>query len=175
MDQHVHDYVPCRVCGWQNTMEVLDLGMQPLANDFRPTVEDSHQCERHPLRLMRCRKCNHAQLSTMVDRKPLFTNYTYRSATSRTLDDYFTWLAEKVDEETGTVGTSGPKKVLELALKSSTSFKQTRFFTKKLPCTGVTKRLVDDEVGRLQYLLEPQNPRRLPPCGRLLQKSSASL
>ena len=119
-EQHVHDYVPCRVCGSHNMMEVLDLGMQPLANDFRPTVEDSHQCERHPLRLMRCRKCNHAQLSTMVDRKPLFTNYTYRSATSRTLDDYFTWLADKVEEETGTAGTSGPKKVLELACNDGT-------------------------------------------------------
>jgi len=119
-EQHVHDYVPCRVCGSHNMMEVLNLGMQPLANDFRPTIEDSHQCERQPLRLMRCRKCNHAQLSTMVDRAPLFTNYTYRSATSRTLDEYFVWLAEKVDRETGEVDHGGPKKVLELACNDGT-------------------------------------------------------
>lgn len=121
-EQHVHDYVPCRVCGSHDMMEVLDLGEQPLANDFRPTKHESHRCERHPLRLMRCRKCNHAQLSTMVDRDHLFSNYSYRSATSRTLDDYFHWLAGKVDEETQDVSPSGGNKrrVLELACNDGT-------------------------------------------------------
>lgn len=115
-EQHVHDYVPCRVCDSNDMMEVLNLGEQPLANDFRPTKDESTTCERYPLRLMRCRKCNHAQLSTMIDRDLLFRNYSYRSGTSRTLDEYFQWFAGKVDGECpGDTNGGEKKRVLELA------------------------------------------------------------
>jgi nucleoside-diphosphate-sugar epimerase/SAM-dependent methyltransferase len=119
-EQHVHDYVPCRVCDSQDLMEVLDLGEQPLANDFRRTTRESLQCERHPLRLMRCRGCNHAQLSGMVDRSLLFRNYSYRSGTSRTLDEYFRWLADKVDAECGIAKGGERRRVLELACNDGT-------------------------------------------------------
>jgi nucleoside-diphosphate-sugar epimerase/2-polyprenyl-3-methyl-5-hydroxy-6-metoxy-1,4-benzoquinol methylase len=114
-EQQVTDYIPCRVCDSENMMEVLDLDKQPLANDFRREKHESLQCERHALRLMRCRECNHAQLSKVVDRSRLFTNYSYRSATSRTLDQYFHWIAEKVDRECQKNDDGRKRRVLELA------------------------------------------------------------
>ena len=126
---HANDAVPCRVCGSHDMMTVLDLGMQPLANDFRPTTEDSLRCERYPLKLMRCRRCNHAQLSVMVDRKPLFTNYSYRSGTSSTLNKYFEWLAKRVTKEvvgSETVLPKRSKSVLELACNDGTQLNHFR-------------------------------------------------
>jgi nucleoside-diphosphate-sugar epimerase len=89
----------CAVCGSTDTQTVLDLHKQPLANDFRRTADDAMTCEAHPLRLVRCRKCHHVQLADVYDRSKLFTKYAYRSGTSRTLSDYFGWLARKVTTE----------------------------------------------------------------------------
>lgn len=91
--------IPCVVCGSKDLMTVLDLKTQPLANDFRKTPADAEQCERYPLKLMRCRKCQHSQLSYVVDRGHLFSKYLYRSGTSSTLANYFVWLANKIDNE----------------------------------------------------------------------------
>ena len=38
-------------------------------------------------------------LSTMVDRKALFSDYLYQSGTSLTLLEYFEWLASKIIDE----------------------------------------------------------------------------
>ena len=99
----------CVVCGSSTLHTVLDLHKQPLANDFR-TV-NSTACERFPLRLVRCPKCHHTQLSYIVDRKYLFSHYLYQSGTSQSLKTYFAWLAAKIiDESEQTNGT-----VLEIA------------------------------------------------------------
>lgn len=94
----------CAVCGSTDLMTVLDLHEQPLANDFRTSAEAALDCPRYPLRLARCRHCHHTQLSHVVDRKTLFDSYLYASGTSRTLANYFEWLADKVSEETRTRG-----------------------------------------------------------------------
>jgi nucleoside-diphosphate-sugar epimerase len=99
---HDHSQGPrCRVCGSIDLHEVLDLGEQPLANDFQRTAEEAVKCSRYPLRLDRCRKCHHAQLSVSVDRKRLVSNFSYHhSGTSQALDSLdFRWLAERVDKD----------------------------------------------------------------------------
>lgn len=99
----------CRVCGldW-GLVEVLDLGYQPLANNFvsAPCAQNEY-----PLCLMRCRACNHTQLSYTVRPEVMFRNYQYNSGTSWTLRDYFRQLAEECTEDC--CGKAG--KVLELA------------------------------------------------------------
>jgi nucleoside-diphosphate-sugar epimerase len=89
----------CVVCRSRIMHTVLDLHSQPLANDFR--TANSTTCERFPLRLVRCPKCYHTQLSHIVDRKYLFSHYLYQSGTSQSLKTYFAWLAEKVIDESG--------------------------------------------------------------------------
>ena len=93
------DSVPCPVCGGTHLQVALDLGQQPLANDFRTKAEDAAAAPRYPLKLMRCKSCNHMYLSASVDRKALFEDYLYQSGTSRTLQEYFGWLADKIIAE----------------------------------------------------------------------------
>jgi nucleoside-diphosphate-sugar epimerase/2-polyprenyl-3-methyl-5-hydroxy-6-metoxy-1,4-benzoquinol methylase len=103
--------IPCVVCGSRVMHTVLDLHSQPLANDFRTRVEESKKCKRFPLRLVRCPICHHTQLSTVVDRKYLFSHYLYQSGTSQTSRKYFEWLAEKVVGENPKINGT----VLEIA------------------------------------------------------------
>lgn len=50
---------------------------------------------RFPLKLVRCRVCNHYHLSQVASRSELFEHYLYRSGTSSTLKAHFDWLAGK--------------------------------------------------------------------------------
>lgn len=93
-----NESIPCVVCGGHDLMTILDLGAQPLANDFQ---SQPGRGSRFPLKLMRCRQCHHAQLSHLIDRKILFSNYSYQSGTSKTLETYFEFIASKVSNETG--------------------------------------------------------------------------
>ncbi|CAF3224030.1 unnamed protein product [Rotaria socialis] len=90
---------PCVVCGSHQMHLVLDLHKQPLANDFREQADQAMKCKQFPLRLVRCLKCHHTQLSYIVDRAYLFSHYLYQSGTSKSMKDYFEWLAEKVIKE----------------------------------------------------------------------------
>lgn len=98
----------CRVCKSKNTYAVLDMGFQPLANNYVNTPQ--HQDE-YPLCLLRCKDCNHTQLNFTVKPEVMFRNYQYNSGTSRTLREYFARLVQKISTDMGKdVGV-----VLELA------------------------------------------------------------
>jgi hypothetical protein len=114
------DSVPCVVCGSHEMHMVLDLHKQPLANDFRKQPDKAMKCKRFPLRLVRCPKCRHTQLSYIVDRAYLFSHYLYQSGTSKSIEAYFKWLAHKViDESRKTNGT-----VLEIASNDGSQLTQ---------------------------------------------------
>ena len=108
----VPNTIPCPVCSSNNQQRVLDLGNQPFANDFRAGKSESVNLTRFPLKLVRCRSCNHLHLSHIASRKKLFDHYLYHSGTSKTLKDYFKWLADLVIEKSNNE-TAG--KVLEIA------------------------------------------------------------
>jgi len=116
----------CIVCGAEESpsdvMSVLDLGEQPLANDFREDAHDSLSVDRFPLRLVRCRSCNHVQLSHIVERPSLFTKYLYRSGTTSTLKEHFIRLAHRIDQET--IASTGRKTVLEIACNDGSQLNQ---------------------------------------------------
>jgi nucleoside-diphosphate-sugar epimerase/ubiquinone/menaquinone biosynthesis C-methylase UbiE len=119
-----HDSVPCVVCGHKHMVDVLDLHTQPLANDFRSSAEEAAKCERFPLKLVRCPRCFHSQLSYLVDRGYLFSHYLYASGTSASLQVHFSWLAEKIISESahsqaGQVGT-----ILEIASNDGSQLDQ---------------------------------------------------
>ena len=102
---HHGNSMKCPVCGGHENdkhQHVLNLGSQPLANDFRMNREKALSLPRFPLRLVRCTRCHHMHLDTAYDRKILFENYLYASGTSSTLRKYFQWLASKVTNEIAT-------------------------------------------------------------------------
>ena len=81
----------CLICYNTGLESVLDLGSQPLANNF---TKKSAISETYPLHVYRCKHCTHTQLGYFVDRNILFRNYIYESGTSATLRSYFKTFAE---------------------------------------------------------------------------------
>ena len=104
--------IECRVCKSHNVINVLDLGSQPLANNYTDTPCTQ---ETFPLCLVRCRQCNHTQLNYTVSPSKMFSNYQYNSGTSSTLREYFTMLATKCEADIKKKGI-----VLELACNDGT-------------------------------------------------------
>jgi nucleoside-diphosphate-sugar epimerase/2-polyprenyl-3-methyl-5-hydroxy-6-metoxy-1,4-benzoquinol methylase len=87
----VGSWFKCLICRNASMESVLNLGEQPLANNF------THQSEStpvYPLHVYRCKHCTHTQLNYFIDRSVLFRNYIYESGTSATLRNYFKTFAE---------------------------------------------------------------------------------
>jgi len=98
------DFTPllnCVACDNIISEVTLDLGNQPLANDF---LEAYTVFETYPLKLMRCSNCFHSQLSIAVNPDRLFRQYSYISGTSETLSNYFEFLTSKILSEFGLAG-----------------------------------------------------------------------
>lgn len=88
----------CRICGSSDGDTIIDLGKQPLANNF--VNEPIHQSV-YPLCLVRCLECEHTQLNYTVKPEVMFRNYQYNSGTSKTLCSYFQELASLCVKESG--------------------------------------------------------------------------
>jgi nucleoside-diphosphate-sugar epimerase/2-polyprenyl-3-methyl-5-hydroxy-6-metoxy-1,4-benzoquinol methylase len=84
-------HMKCLICRNAKIESVLNLGHQPLANNF---IDVSEKVPSYPLEVYRCMHCTHTQLSYIVDRESLFRNYIYESGTSQTLRDDFKRIAE---------------------------------------------------------------------------------
>jgi nucleoside-diphosphate-sugar epimerase/SAM-dependent methyltransferase len=108
------DSIPCVVCGSHDMLPVLNLHKQPLANDFKTQMNDSQNCSRFPLRLVRCRKCHHVQLSYIVEQEHFLSLHEYQEETNETLNIDYKWFAEKVIDESGKINGT----VLEVACRS---------------------------------------------------------
>ncbi len=88
----------CLACGNTELVPALNLGDQPLANNFRSVVDTSGEA-RYPLAINRCGHCNHLQLTHAVNPDLIYKNYLYVSGTSRTYLEYMTWYANWVREQ----------------------------------------------------------------------------
>lgn len=104
---HTH----CRACGYakpgaqgikadplEKLVEVLDLGVQPLANDFRKEGE-SH-AGYAPLKVLYCPRCSLAQLSVVVDPLILYSHYSYVTSPSQMMREHFKNLITDIAKET---------------------------------------------------------------------------
>ncbi len=110
------EIVACVACDGSKLHEVIDLGQQPLANDYLQSREIKHTF--YPLRLMRCDFCFHSQLSIAVSPDELFRFYPYVSGTTKTLLSYFKQFVEKSIN----MNFSG-RKILEIASNDGTLLK----------------------------------------------------
>jgi SAM-dependent methyltransferase len=88
----------CLACGSTDLVPTLDLGNQPLANNFR-SGESMDSEEKYPLAINRCQDCDHLQLTHAVDPKLIYTHYLYVSGTSDTYVQYMDWYAKFVREQ----------------------------------------------------------------------------
>jgi 2-polyprenyl-3-methyl-5-hydroxy-6-metoxy-1,4-benzoquinol methylase len=88
----------CLACGSARLVDLIDLGVQPHANDFSDTLQLKF---RESLRLRGCRDCGHAQQAVFVRPEILFADYHYASGTSRSLKQYFDHYAAELAARLG--------------------------------------------------------------------------
>jgi nucleoside-diphosphate-sugar epimerase len=112
----------CRVCTSKNIISILNLGNQPLANNFH---KNEKILEEYPLKLMLCDHCYHLQLSHIVNPNIMFKNYIYLSSTSTTLSKYFEWFTEYTLNKIKLYNnTNSSIKVLEIACNDGSQLDQ---------------------------------------------------
>lgn len=81
----------CTLCG-SSLRIVLDLGRQPLANALLKSADEVAPV--YPLRLGHCTGCGHLQLADTVPPAALFTDYVYRTGSSRPMVEHFGLLGQ---------------------------------------------------------------------------------
>ena len=87
----------CQGCGGHDLEGVLDLGYQPLCNEFVPAKEAVGPQTYYPLRLCYCQDCTLVQLDYVIPTGQTFgEQYTYLTGSSPSLVDYFSQLAGKL-------------------------------------------------------------------------------
>lgn len=82
----------CRCCESENLLDVISLGLSPLANNLLNQNED---CEKFPLELKYCNECKNCQLSYTVEPEKMFDNYLYVSSTASSFRKHFEDAAKK--------------------------------------------------------------------------------
>ncbi len=87
----------CRVCDERQFDLIIDLGDQPWGNGFIPPSQIQDE-KSYPLRLMRCRSCETAQLDFTVPKEEMFVNHTYLSGITKTLETHFRETAERATD-----------------------------------------------------------------------------
>ena len=90
----------CQVCGSSDLERVLDLGYQPLCNDFLPAQDAPRPQTFYPLCVCFCRECSLAQLDYVIPTEVAFGDqYTYLTGSSQSLIKYYTELAQRLVEK----------------------------------------------------------------------------
>jgi 2-polyprenyl-3-methyl-5-hydroxy-6-metoxy-1,4-benzoquinol methylase len=122
-----HKLTNCLACDGNNLSDVLNFGLQPLANSYREIGQLDETEPKYPLGLNVCTHCFHLQLPYAVNPDLMFKDYKYVSGTSQTLKDYFKWFSrfscEYYERHTGNY----VYKVLDIACNDGTqldTFKQ---------------------------------------------------
>lgn len=89
----------CRICGGQFEEQTLMLSPTGLANELYDERIKAVEADQFPLEVAMCSECLHFQLNCIVSPKRLFSQYIYRSGTSRFFRDHFDSLALKIVRE----------------------------------------------------------------------------
>lgn len=87
----------CRVCDGENLVPVIDLGNQPLANNYLKWANSF--AEKYPLNCVLCADCDTFQLGYSVDKKNLFQTYLYNSSTSPVFIKHMEELAQTIEDK----------------------------------------------------------------------------
>src|ERR1041385_283562 len=122
----------CRSCASTQGSLLLDLGLQPLANNL-PLPNDIAKPEpRFPLRLAICRSCWLLQILDLVPPVELFSEYLYFSSFSDALLRHAREAAERYMRE---FSLNTQSHVVEIA--SNDGYLLENFTKAKVPCLGI--------------------------------------
>ncbi len=124
--------VACRACGHAPAAPVLDLGLQPLANNLLRQEDLAAPEPRFPLRLVVCPRCWLAQIADLVPPVKLFSEYLYFSSFSDTMLRHARDAAERYRRE---FALGAGSFVVEIA--SNDGYLLQNFVRAGVPCLGV--------------------------------------
>ena len=122
----------CRSCGGSNGALVLDLGVQPLANNLLLPADLARVEPRFPLRLAVCQSCWLLQLVETVPPVQLFSEYLYFSSFSDAMLRHARQAAERYSTE---FNLSSASRVMEIA--SNDGYLLQYFQRLGIPCLGI--------------------------------------
>lgn len=112
----------CQSCGSVDLEQVLDLGYQPLCNEFMPGDATNGPQTYFPLCLCYCHSCSLVQLDYVIPTEYTFGNqYTYLTGSSKSLVDYYSAMAKKL---VGKLGLNPGDIVLEIGSNDGTFLKE---------------------------------------------------
>jgi SAM-dependent methyltransferase len=121
----------CRSCGSARLHEVIDLGLQPLANNLLRPGDVSRAEPAFPLALRVCRDCGLMQISHTVPPVDLFSDYVYFSSFS---DEMLRHARAAADQHTAAKGLGPDSFVVEIA--SNDGYLLKNFLRAGIPCLG---------------------------------------
>ena len=116
----------CRLCNSKHLIKVFDLGRTPLANSYSK-IKISKKLKKYPLRLNYCNSCGHLQLTHSIKPSKMFSNYLYKSNTSKKNFLHFKKYAHEIKKKIKNTNT----KILDIASNDGTFlnfFEKKRFF-----------------------------------------------
>ena len=92
----------CQVCGASDLERLLDLGNQPLCNEFLPADETPGPQTYYHLCVCYCHQCSLVQLDYVIPTEFSFGDqYTYLTGSSPSLIEYYDQLASSLVEKFG--------------------------------------------------------------------------
>ncbi|HON07052.1 MAG TPA: class I SAM-dependent methyltransferase [Verrucomicrobiota bacterium] len=122
----------CRSCSSNNGEIVLDLGIQPLANNLLNKSDLNKPEPKFPLRLAVCKNCWLMQLFDIVPPLKLFSENLYFSSSSETMVEHFRKATERYIKE---FNLNKDSFVIEIA--SNDGYLLKNFVASKIPCLGI--------------------------------------
>ena len=158
----------CRSCGQGASQLVLDLGLQPLANNLLRPEDLSKPEPKFPLRLLVCTGCWLMQIADLIPPVELFTEYLYFSSFSDTMLRHVRDAAERYHQEFAL----GPESLVLEAASNDGYFLQ-NFQRLRIPCLGIEPAANIAKVARqkgietLEAFFDLGLARRLAAQGRL--------
>ncbi len=133
----------CRSCEGRELLDVLDLGLQPLANRLLDADELDQEEPRFPLRLVFCPACGLVQITETVSPELLFRDYPYFSSVSDALLEHSREHAEAL---VAARGLGAEHRVVEVA--SNDGYLLQYFAARGVPVLGIEPARNVAEVAR---------------------------
>ncbi len=122
----------CRSCDSQKGTLLLDLGLQPLANNLLSPADLNKREPKFPLRLAVCQSCWLLQILELVPPTDLFSEYLYFSSFSDALLRHAREAAERYLRD---FSLNASSQVIEIA--SNDGYLLQNFVRAKVPCLGI--------------------------------------
>ena len=122
----------CRSCEATEGRLILDLGIQPLANNLLSPVDLGKEEPKFPLRVALCDRCHLLQITDIVPPVELFSEYLYFSSFS---DALLRHSKEAVDRHLADFGLGSSSFVVEIA--SNDGYLLRNFVSAGVPCLGI--------------------------------------